>query len=241
MSLIGNSSSNVIAPVELNLTPSSEKPSMRPDFVNSGSLASLLSSRAGITGTPILSSTCASVDSDSDYQGRCSTPILHSSHSRPISRSSSMSGVSTTANKDGIEGNTIHRYHDPQGYNKWISSTLANEASLSDSPTVSSSVDEDALSIDDDRESLSLEDVLTTSSKSNTLTKDKFKKGKCSHQQQLQYHQEQQLMESPNGYAPTPPNHPSAPPVTLNEKIRLLRTGSVSRGMNPEYVTDSSP
>lgn len=156
-----------------------------------------------------------------------------------------MSGVSTTANKDGIEGNTIHRYHDPQGYNKWISSTLANDTSLSASPAISSCVDEDALSIDEDRESLSLEDGLTTSAKSesNTLANDKslFKKAKGSHQQQLQYHQEQQLMESPNGYAPTPPNHPSAPPVTLNEKIRLLRTGSVSRQMDPEYVPDSSP
>lgn len=47
--------------------------------------------------------------------------------SRPLSQASSMSGVSTTAFKDGIEGNRPQRFTDPQDYSTWINSTIPND------------------------------------------------------------------------------------------------------------------
>lgn len=44
--------------------------------------------------------------------------------SRPLSQASSMSGVSTTAFKDGVEGNRPQRFADPQEYSTWINSTI---------------------------------------------------------------------------------------------------------------------
>jgi hypothetical protein len=46
--------------------------------------------------------------------------------SRPLSQASSMSGVSTTAFKDGVEGNRPQRFADPQEYSTWINSTISD-------------------------------------------------------------------------------------------------------------------
>lgn len=136
----------------LNLTPASES-------AKGSSLGSTISQHL---------STRASVDSDSDYQGSATTPS--GTPSRPLSRtSSSMSGVSTMATKDGVEGQRFKKFHEPTAY------------------------------MDDD-ENMDRESV-TSQSTCSGYTDDS---------------------------TPPPPNIPSAPPVTLNEKIRLLRTGSVS-------------
>ncbi|KAA8904698.1 hypothetical protein TRICI_005395 [Trichomonascus ciferrii] len=135
----------------LNLTPASENAK--------GGLSSTISQHL---------STRASVDSDSDYQGSATTPS--GTPSRPLSRtSSSMSGVSTMATKDGVEGQRFKKFHEPTSY-------------MNDDENM-------------DRESITSQSTCSGYTEDNT---------------------------------PPPPNIPSAPPVTLNEKIRLLRTGSVS-------------
>lgn len=61
------------------------------------------------------SSTCVSVGSDTEYQRYLSgTPSeVNSVPSRPLSRSSTLSGISTTATLDGVEGKrTRGRLHD---------------------------------------------------------------------------------------------------------------------------------
>ncbi|ANB12177.1 hypothetical protein AWJ20_415 [Sugiyamaella lignohabitans] len=122
-----SSTSGVIAPtpVSFNLTPASDAfPAGR-----------------------YLSSTRASVDSDSDYQAvvnatnrdgnrdRDNNPAS-ATPSRPVSRSSTFSGLSTTATKDGVEGKRVHRIHDPLGYATWLfpSSTTATPTTTTTAP-----------------------------------------------------------------------------------------------------------
>lgn len=268
-----NSSKNGISPVKFTLTPSSERsprktePPVQPS-PTSGHFARHINST-----TPALSSTCASVDSDSDYQwaegstyddagdASMSTPSALNPPSRPLSRTSTMSGVSTTATKDGVEGNRLHRFHDPQGYAKWISLTSpGNQSPLHTPPVTGPPLEEDSMMADDELDSVRAvddEDVLEVAAEvaskaiideesPNTHANDTNNSGNSreslykfdekppsgsSHHQQLLFHQQQQLQEadSASSFVPTPPNHPGAPPVTLSEKIRLLRTGSVSR------------
>ena len=263
-------------PVKINLTPSSEQPaSSKPEPLAPTTPTGLFSNaRLGINHptTPILSSTCASVDSDSDYQGRDygstfddSGDTIMNNHSgvnaisRPLSRTSTMSGVSTTATKDGVEGNRLHRFHDPLGYAKWISSTFPDDMASSTSTPDNGTPffeDDDMMGDPESENASSYEDeeVLKVAAEvaakarigkeqgepnSNSSSGAQLSPGASSsratassHQQQLLYHHQQQLQElgsDASSFAPTPPNNPSAPPVTLTEKIRLLRTGSVSR------------
>lgn len=259
-------------PVKINLTPSSDRDSnLKLDSVTTGPSAELPPSLAGPNG-PQLSSTCASVDSDSDYQGRTGSSFGNEgaltpssiAHSRPQSRSSALSTFSTTACKDGVEGNRVHRFQDPQSYSKWISSTLPD--SLSGSASTGKSIEEDGLMLaDDERESEPFEDESVMQitreveskaglgnsptpyssgtsghNNSNDNNQSNNPEGNGTHQQQLLYHQQQQALESPNNYVPTPPNNPTAPPVTLTEKIRLLRTGSVSRKAQAKDISEAT-
>lgn len=184
-----------------------------------------------------LSSTRASVDSDSDYQQINNTGS--SMGSRPMSRSSTFSALSTTATKDGVEGKKTHKVNDPLGYSMWMyssghgslgppdspSDTLVDreESSVSESleGTRGSSIGDGSHTGDDSvagASEMGCGDNETTSSDgSSGCSKEYGREGgrDIRHQEELD-----------NEIAP--PNIPSAPPVTLSEKIRLLRTGSVS-------------
>lgn len=214
---------NSLRAVKINLTPSSDR---NAEQTTPTSPTGLFAQR--LAGTQGLSSTCASVDSDSDYQdggssvyGGESTSTPAANSSRPLSRTSNLSGVSTTATKDGVEGNRIRKSHDPLGYKKWMSSALADDISSSaSSSTTSVSLNENPFGAGDERQAHNNEAMDASNSPST----------KSPHQQQLQLHQQETL----NEYVPTPPNDPRAPPITLTEKIRLLRTGSVSRKGPPE-------
>lgn len=152
---------------------------------NSGLVANAFLQEPGTPGNTI-SSTCASVDSDSDYQAseiidegevplakqlsettsptaprkfnkRLNPPQFNSRPpSRPLSQASSMSGISTVAFKDGVEGNRPHKLNDSQEYTNWISSAVNDAASLNssnmDKYSDSGSVDYDQIMTDDDVE-----------------------------------------------------------------------------------------
>lgn len=170
----------------LNLTPASEND-------NNSNTSTRLSS----TLSQHLSSTKASVDSDSDYQSVTTT--TSTGPSRPLSRtSSSMSGVSTRATKDGVEGNIVKKHTQPRptGWQKEEGEYGYDSGEVEMGNGYGEEDEEDQKS--------------STSSKDTT---DAAAGGS-------------------NSNTPSPPNEPSAPPVTLNEKIRLLRTGSVSGKQN---------
>lgn len=289
----------------INLTPSSDRPSSQdyePTTPTSSSDQFMRALGGGVTNmTPIVSSTCASVDSDSDYQGgpgegsfsgfgagNSGQNFSLTTPSRPLSRTSTMSGVSTTATKDGVEGNRIHRFHDPQGYTKWMSSTMPDDMSFTSSTNsvVDGSDDDgepsgprDDDSVLDmaegmaakarihDHENGDLDNdhdddyqyydhsgpntASSSTSNNNNNNNSKYQKSN-DHKKKLfatalananaNYAASLSPMTAPEqldqestgsemSYAPTPPNDPSAPPVTLNEKIRLLRTGTVSHNL----------
>ncbi len=136
----------------------------------------------------IISSTAASVCSDSDYQN---SPVLPVSRppSRPLSRCSTTSGLSTTATKDGVEGKRIHRVPGFQPYTTSLLSSYSPHVYNNDSKSISSTNTEDSTNYS------------TTSTNNQT------------------------------------PNIPTAPPFTLNDKIRLLRTG---HALNRNNDTDST-
>lgn len=299
----------------INLTPSSDRPSSQdhePTTPTSPSDQFMRSLGGGVSSmTPIVSSTCASVDSDSDYQGgpgegssfsgfgsgNAGQNFSLTTPSRPLSRTSTMSGVSTTATKDGVEGNRIHRFHDPQGYTKWMSSTMPDDISFTSSTNSVVDGSDDGITgmsnddcepagprdddsvLDmaegmaakariDDHENGDLDndhdhdhdqyydhsgsaDGPNTVSASTSNSNSKYQKSN-DHKKKLfatalansnaNYAASLSAMTTPEqldqestgsemSYAPTPPNDPSAPPVTLNEKIRLLRTGTVSHNL----------
>lgn len=227
-------------PAKLNLTPASDGTADHARTATaSPTVPGHFSQRLGTdmnggNSTPALSSTCASVDSDSDYQdGGANSSVCGSDTastigggapsstvstngtgaSRPLSRTSTMSGLSMTATKDGVEGNRIHRSHDPQGYTNWASSALLDQQQQQDQ-------DQDA------------DMAITPTSTSGFDDPHAFDDGMVAAATPPSVTQTQLLADQPDSpidYAPTPPNHPSAPPITLTEKIRLLRTGSVSR------------
>lgn len=221
--------------------------------------------------------------------------------SRPLSRSSTMSGLSTTATKDGVEGNRIHRFHDPQGYTKWISSTMPDDGSFTSSSANSvagSDLDDMLVENQDDetpgpREDDSVLDLAagmvskarlqsqnggggvddeddvdfeyqyyddrsvssatssnnggpTTNSNNKLFSKTLFSKANSNNHNNINLYNAGPSssvgfnQQQDQDYAPTPPNDPRAPPVTLNEKIRLLRTGSVSRNRAGTEAPDNS-
>ena len=151
---VQNNSNSSTQPFKISLTPSSDRHASNEfEPTTPTSQSGLFITRSLVGGansmTPIVSSTCASVDSDSDYQvgggstaggggsvyanGGGAQSSATNTPSRPLSRNSVMSGMSTTATKDGVEGNRIHRFHDPQGYTKWISSTMPDDISFTTS------------------------------------------------------------------------------------------------------------
>lgn len=220
----------------------------------------------GFGGPPAVSSTCASVDSDSDYQGTPTGSAINTP-SRPLSRSSTMSGMSMTATKDGVEGNKIHRFRDPLGYTKWMSSTTRDDSNTSvngdldsderDSETPGPREDDSVLDVAAD---MAARARLDSEIYDEDFDHEEYYGGEGSHQESLRKNLREGLGRSdssdlhgvdgagtssigdlrcgddtPRSYAgSTPPNDPSAPPVTLNEKIRLLRTGSVSHALHDE-------
>lgn len=279
---IFNMSAGQLQPFKISLTPSSDRPESYHDFEgpttptsSSGGLlfGSSKSPLAASAMTPIVSSTCASVDSDSDYQvggsiGGTQSSITNTP-SRPMSRNSVMSGMSTTATKDGVEGNRIHRFHDPQGYTKWISSTMPDDDGISFTSSSANSRDVD----DSEEGSLMMPPGGSTNGETERYMDDNTvfdmaaavaAKARIEEDDAYDYYAQKSTTSSSTGgaggtggsfsgsdklfskalfskapydygqqdmgsYSATPPNDPSAPPVTLNEKIRLLRTGTVSR------------
>ncbi|CAN6599454.1 hypothetical protein TRVA0_001S07294 [Trichomonascus vanleenenianus] len=152
--------------------------------------------------TPFVSSTRASVDSDSDYMNDLA--LSTTSSSRPLSRSSStFSALSTTATKDGVAGKRVRRKFDPMSYANWAklnamaapppSSSNASTPRETDSSVFSGEL-RDYPEADGDGDAQMVDPSPSLSSAPVSL------------RQQL----------------------PDAPPVTLGEKIQLLRTGSVS-------------
>lgn len=201
------------------------------------------------TSDDYMSSTRASIDSDSDYQSSnnnttssttssqqlqsfISTPSI----SRPLSRSSStISGLSTTATKDGVEGKKIHRFQDPMRYISWLkhsSSTVSNnQASLASSSSSNNNNNNgNNTNIDNN---YNYTDTISSSNTTGTNTSSSDESTVDSGQQPNYYY-------SQSSSTKTPPNLPSAPPVTLNEKIRLLRTGSVN-GSRKEVAQEYLP
>jgi len=181
-------------------SPKTVRPPPPPGNVAHGDYMNLTPASETLSSTKNLSSTRASVDSDSDYQA-INNVSTSSNPSRPVSRSSTFSALSTTATKDGVEGKRIHRSHDPVSYYSWIYSTNASSGTKPESPSETLVEGEDGQSInsgaDEENDNYSYDSDATSD-----YTSERTK--------------------------PAPPNIPSAPPVTLNEKIRLLRTGSVS-------------
>lgn len=218
-------------------------------------------------GPVVLSSTQASVDSDSDYQVAAS--FNAEEVSRPESRSSTFSGLSTTATKDGVEGNRIHRSHDPTGFTLFPTLTSASQRSDGDGQWSTASVSTIDSGVADSLKSKSeLGDAPRTSSlvndaeprpsdpNENTKHLNNKQQHKIppflgpnqnyTHEREHDHdhdhdheherdHDHDKQHEHPHGHGhahghhhPAPPNEPDAPPVTLREKINLLRTGSVA-------------
>jgi hypothetical protein len=165
-----------------------------------------------ISGGKYLSSTRASVDSDSDYQAFANQ--VSGSPSRPVSRSSTFSGLSTTATKDGIEGKRIRRFHDPMGYAVWLYPQSGYSSSQLRSGSLADNNDEQ---VEEDRYG---------GEEYNTDNGGSIPRG--NREDDDDDMQSTSSEDADPERKPSPPNIPSAPPVTLNEKIRLLRTGSVS-------------
>lgn len=178
----------------------------------------------------MISSTKASVDSDSDYQfgDRSNVSTMTTAGgtvSNSLSRSSSVSMLSTTAQKDGVQGRRRH-FDDPGASSAWVErvvqrSSLANELPMLENESISDELDvhedidvtPDGFHIPEDSE-YQAEDV-----------ESEFV-GTADDHQQL----EDSSWSDANGVEQVSgemPNIPTAPPVTLTEKIRLLRTGSV--------------
>lgn len=184
---------------------------------NQPSLTPATDQMAPFANSRYLSSTRASIDSDSEYQytGAASNAgsgtstserapgVMLDTPSRPISRSSStLSGVSTTATKDGVDGKRLHRAHDPTSYLSW----------LQRSPTSGAQFSRMDVEYSDDGQSSVADGDSTTPDASGSAN--------------AEFHVA---------------NEPSAPPVTLNEKIQLLRTGSVPGAGGPSHSTNSKP
>uniref|UniRef100_A0A060T9J9 ARAD1D18788p n=1 Tax=Blastobotrys adeninivorans TaxID=409370 RepID=A0A060T9J9_BLAAD len=194
----------------------------RPEMNGSMNLTPTSDGTTGNNAAPSLpslrvSSTQASVDSESDYQMTTSSAMTatasSASTSRPLSRSSSIvsgtSALSTTATKDGVEGKKVRRFHDPLGYTAWLKST--NNARLFD--------DDNASGAPSGAPSGIASGIASGDGSGDTTPS---------------------VNSGDSDGHKTPPNIPSAPPVTLNEKMRLLRTGSVSgHGHGPQESSSS--
>ncbi|CDK24667.1 unnamed protein product [Kuraishia capsulata CBS 1993] len=183
--------------------------------------------------TPVSSTTASVASSDTDYQNEwastnsnvCSPmasvvpsvpmPLAFgtlqapfASLSRPLSRSSSASGVSTVATKDGIEGRRVHRNHNHHllfagmpGVNS--ASGIASMNSYNRNLLNSFSNQDD---VDDDSQSGSTE----------SGTGENPKLGEYETDEQAQ-----------GGGSSFSHNVPGAPPVTLLEKMDLYKHGVV--------------
>lgn len=213
-----------------------------------------LTPATGMDHTVVLSSTQASVDSDSDYQAVSSYNMEECS--RPGSRTSTLSGVSTIATKDGIEGNRIRRTHDPMGFILHPTLTTASQRSEDTESNISdeshSTIDSSLVDALDLGNSNGISNNAATSTyipgdESVPRSTMSLQPGTRNHkhpQKQkskiLQYPTSRQEGGSDNRsesnkthlnpahpHHPHPPNEPDAPPVTLREKINLLRTGLV--------------
>lgn len=188
------------------------------------------------------------MDSDSDYQfgdrsNMSTMTAAGGTASNSISRSSSFSMLSTTAQKDGFQGRRRH-FDDPGASSAWVErvaqrSSLANELSMSGNETM----DLDSSSIPDASDDLDLtpegfgmrEDAGFPSGDA-----DSSFASTVDNRQQL----DNDAWPAANGteaIVGEMPNIPTAPPVTLTEKIRLLRTGSVGgsgKEADPSAMSD---
>ncbi|ODV93847.1 hypothetical protein PACTADRAFT_4747 [Pachysolen tannophilus NRRL Y-2460] len=160
----------------------------------------------------ITSSTAASIaSSDLDYQNEWTNSSLTLPISRPLSRSSTTSGMSVTAFKDGIEGKRIHRNGIPNYPHNLILNMFDNTNNNS-SNRLNGSLPRSIHSNYHDQSS-------------TDITSSSFFEDDNSNPKSPSHYTNSSIETEMNN----PPNIPSGPPVTLNEKMRLLKTGIVQK------------
>lgn len=179
-----------------------------------------------------MSSTAASIASSDDRKA-----IVPEWPSRSLSRSSSNSGVSMTANRDGVEGNVKKQYKDELEFG----SDKSMEDELDDTDDNSSLVGvKSVTSTEHRRKVLNINDssirkklAITSSPLSKGVSySDSSSNNTTKFQRNVSNLSVSSSMHN-NSSASLTKFVPNEPPITLSEKINLLRPGSTAKRLNP--------